>query len=138
MKFKEFTYQRPDLLELETKFSELLENFDLAESFEQQDRAMVAINELRSDFETMEQLVLIRHTVDTTDPFYEKEQTFFDEGTPIYQGLISKYYRSLVNSKFRQTLEEKWGKQLFVKAELTLKTFAPEIIRLTTGKQTFK
>lgn len=128
LKFKEFTYQRPDLSELETKFSHLLAKFDLAEDFEHQDVVMVAINELRSDFESMEQLVLIRHTVDTTDPFYEEEQTFFDEGTPIYQGLISRYYRSLVNSKYRQALEEKWGKQLFVKANLTLKTFAPEII----------
>lgn len=128
MKFKEFTYQRPDLLEVETKFADLLAKFDLAEDVEQQFESMVAINELRSEFESMEQLVHIRHTVDTTDPFYEEEQTFFDEEMPIYQGLISRYYRSLVNSQFRQALEEKWGKQLFVKAELTLKTFAPEII----------
>ncbi len=128
MRFKEFTYQRPDLLELETMFSDLLAKFERAEDFEHQNELMVSINELRSDFESMEQLVLIRHTVDTNDPFYEEEQTFFDEGTPIYQGMISQYYRSLINSKFREALELKWGKQLFVKADLTLKTFAPEII----------
>ncbi|MHB8074408.1 M3 family oligoendopeptidase [Desulfosporosinus fructosivorans] len=128
MRFKEFTYQRPDLLALETKFVDLLAKFERAEDFEQQDLVMVSINGLRSDFESMEQLVLIRHTVDTTDPFYEEEQAFFDESTPIYQGLISQYYRSLVKSEFRQALEEKWGKQLFIKADLTLKTFAPEII----------
>jgi M3 family oligoendopeptidase len=128
MKFKEFSYQRPDLSELEIKFSSLLAKFDQAVDFEQQDAVMVAVNELRSDFESMAQLVVIRHTVNTTDAFYEEEQNYFDEGTPIYQGLISQYYQSLVNSKFRQALEEKWGKQLFRKAELTLKTFAPEII----------
>jgi len=128
IKFKEFSYQRPDLLGVETKFSNLLAKFERADVVEQQNEVMVAINELRSEFESMEQLVHIRHTIDTTDPFYEKEQAFFDEETPIYQGLISQYYRSLVSSKFRQALEEKWGKQLFVKADLTLKTFAPEII----------
>jgi len=128
MKFKEFTYRRPDLLEVETKFSDLLAKFEQAEDFQQQNVAMISINELRSQFESMEQLVHIRHTIDTTDLFYEKEQAFFDEETPIYQGLISRYYRSLVNSKFRQALEEKWGKQLFVKADLTLKTFTLEII----------
>ena len=102
--------------------------FDQAEVFEQQDGLMMKVNELRSEFETMEQLVVIRHTMDTNDPFYEEEQTYFDEVTPIYQGFISKYYQSLVNSKFRQALEEKWGKQLFTQADLTLKTFAPEII----------
>jgi len=128
MKFREFSYRRPDLSELEVKFNNLLAKFDQAEDFEQQDTQMVAINELRNEFETMEQLVIIRHTVDTNDPFYEAEQDYFDEGTPIYQGLISRYYQSLVNSNFRQDLEGKWGKQLFTQANLTLKTFAPEII----------
>ena len=129
MKFGELTYRRLDLSELELKFSDLLSKFDQARNFEQQDVLMVAINELRSDFETMEQLVLIRHTVDTNDLFYEEEQTYFDEVTPLYQGLISRYYQSLVHSKFRPALEEKWGKQLFTNADLTLKTFAPEIIQ---------
>lgn len=128
MKFKEFTYQRPDLLEIERKFSDLLAKFELAENVEQQNESMIALNKLRSEFESMDQLVHIRHTIDTTDPFYEEEQAYFDEKTPIYQGLISRYYQSLVNSKFRRALEEKWGKQLFIKADLTLKTFAPEII----------
>ncbi|HBV86356.1 MAG TPA: M3 family oligoendopeptidase [Desulfosporosinus sp.] len=128
MKFKEFTYRRPDLSQVETEFSKLLATFDQAEDVEQQDLAMIAINKLRNQFESSEQLVHIRHTINTTDPFYEEEQSFFDDGMPIYQGLISRYYQSLVNSKFRQALEEKWGKQLFIKAELTIKTFAPEII----------
>ena len=128
MKFSEFSYRRPNLQEFETKFSDYLAKFDQAEDFEQQNTVMVEINKLRSKFETLEQLVTIRHTVDTTDPFYEEEQNYFDEVTPVYQGLISQYYKSLVNSKFRQGLEEKWGEQLFTKADLTLKTFAPEII----------
>ena len=128
MKFSEFSYRRPDLQKLETKFSDYLAKFDQAEDFEQQNTVMVEINTLRSEFETMEQLVIIRHTIDTTDPFYEEEQNYFDDVTPVYQGLVSQYYKSLVNSRFRQGLEEKWGKQLFIKADLTLKTFAPEII----------
>ena len=128
MKFSEFSYRRPDLQELGTKFSDYLAKFDQAEDFEQQNTVMVEINALRSEFETMEQLVIIRHTIDTTDPFYEEEQNYFDDVTPVYQGLVSQYYKSLVNSRFRQGLEEKWGKQLFIKADLTLKTFAPEII----------
>ncbi|MDP4126432.1 MAG: M3 family oligoendopeptidase [Bacillota bacterium] len=128
MKFSDFTYCRPNLDDFKTKFSNYLAKFDQAEDFEQQDSVMVELNKLRSNFETMEQLVIIRHTVDTTDQFYEEEQDYFDEVTPVYQGLINQYYKSLVNSKFRHALEERWGKQLFTKAELTLKTFAPEII----------
>lgn len=128
MKFMEFTYRRPDLSKVEALFLDRLAKFDQAENYEQQNELMVAINELRNEFETLEQLVVIRHTLDTNNPFYEEEQAYFDEVMPVYQGLISRYYKSLVNSKFRQPLEEQWGRQLFTKADLTLKTFAPEII----------
>ena len=128
MKFKDFKYQRPDLSEIKGQFDELLNQLDQARDAEKQTKVLAEINELRSKFESMEQITHIRHTVATTDSFYEKEQAFFDENTPVYQGLISRYYHSLVNSPFRKELEERWGKQLFVKADLTLKTFTPEII----------
>lgn len=128
MKFNEFQYKRPDIKELEGSFNELLKAFDSSDSFEAQNSAMEKINSLRNDFESMSQIVSIRHTIDTNDRFYEEEQNFFDENTPIYQGLISSYYSSLVNSKFKSELTDKWGQQLFNIAELTIKTFSPEII----------
>lgn len=128
MKFSEFTYVRPDTKKLELDFNELLNKFDLAQDFKAQNSAMEEINKLRSEFESMATIVEIRHTIDTTDKFYEEEQDYFDENMPIYQGSISKYYKSLTNSKFRDKLEEKCGKQLFNIAELTLKTFSPEIV----------
>jgi len=128
MKFNEFNYQRPNMEELETKFNQLLQEFSAAQSFEQQDKVMEAINSVRGKYESMNEIASIRHTIDTTDEFYKEEQDFIDETSPIYQGLISKYYDALVNSRFRDELEEKWGKQLFSIAEFALKTFAPEII----------
>lgn len=128
MKFREMVYERPDIKRIEEIFGSLLERFDNAEDFEEQDRIMVEINEQRSRFESTGNLVYIRHTIDTNDEFYEKEQDYLDEVTPIYEGIISRYYNSLINSKFKAKLEEKWGKQLFRIAELTLKTFSPEII----------
>lgn len=128
MKFTEMQYKRPDMKELEVKFTELLTKFNTCDSFQQANLIMVEINALRSDVESMAELVGIRHTVDTTDVFYEKEQDFIDENMPIYQGLTAKYYDALINSKFRPELEEKWGSQLFNMATLEIKTFSPEII----------
>lgn len=128
MKFSEFVYQRPNMQEVEEQFYNLLQSFTEAQSLEGQDQAMEAINALRGHCESMGQIVSIRHTIDTTDEFYRAEQDFFDEVQPIYQGLVSRYYHALVNSRFRAELEKKWGRQLFSIAELTLKTFAPEII----------
>jgi M3 family oligoendopeptidase len=110
------------------EFEKLLKEFDQTEAFAAQDLIMAKINNLRNEFESMESLVYIRHSIDTTDEFYEKENDYFDEVSPLYEGLVHKYYQSLVNSKYRESLEEKWGKQLFRIAELKLKTFSPEII----------
>lgn len=130
MKFKDYAYERPNMTKVKEKFSELLKNFATAETFEAQDGYMAEINDLRNNLETMMTLVSIRHSIDTNDEFYEKENDFMDETTPVYQGLVTEYYQALVDSKFRNELEEKWGKQIFTIADLALKTFKPEIIEL--------
>ncbi|MFL0245975.1 M3 family oligoendopeptidase [Candidatus Clostridium stratigraminis] len=128
MKFNDYQYTRPDIKKIEVNFKTLLKTFNNADSFQEQDSIMEKITKLRSDFDSMAQIASIRHTIDTTDKFYDAEQDFFDETMPIYQGLTTDFYRALINSKYRKELENKWGKQLFTIAELTLKTFSPEII----------
>lgn len=128
LKFKDYKYERPDMDKAERLFSDLIEKFQAAESLIEQDKIMKEINHLRSEVDSMAQLVGIRNSIDTVDEFYEKEQEFIDESMPIYEGIISNYYKVLVNSKFKKELEEKWGKQLFTLAQMQLKTFKPEII----------
>ncbi|MGE7823155.1 M3 family oligoendopeptidase [Paenibacillus sp. NPDC093718] len=128
MKFSEYRYERPDVKAFEQKFKEQLNAFTAASTYEEQDEAMTRINKLRSEMDTLSQLVYIRHSIDTNDEFYKAEQDFFDENGPVIQEYITDYYRALVDSKFRAELENKWGRQLFQLAELSLKTFSPEII----------
>lgn len=128
MKFSEYRYERPDVKGFEQKFKEQLSAFTAASTYQEQDEAMSSINRLRSEFDTMMQIASIRHSIDTTDPFYKAEQDFFDESGPLVQEYITDYYRALVHSRFRPELETKWGAQLFRLAELSLKTFSPEII----------
>lgn len=128
MKFNEYQYERPEAQVIEQQFKALINEFIAADSFDQQDQVMSAINKLRSEVETQGTIASIRHSVDTNDEFYKAEQDFFDEFGPVYQEYVTDYYRALVNSKFRSNLENKWGMQLFQLAELSLKTFKPEII----------
>ncbi|TLS37944.1 M3 family oligoendopeptidase [Pseudalkalibacillus caeni] len=128
MKFQDYEYKRPDMKELEAEFEKNLNDFRQADTLVKQSDTIRSLNQLRSKYETMETLVSIRHTIDTNDDFYKKEQDFFDEVQPLYKGMVSNYYNELVKSPFRNELEEKWGKQLFAIAESTVKTFSPEII----------
>lgn len=128
MKFLEFPYERPNIKKVEEEFIALLNEFDNAETFKEQNIVMENITKLRSKVETMSQLAYVRHTINTLDEFYDKEKDYLDEMSPIYQGLVTKFYFSLINSKYKTELKEKWGNQLFNLAELTMKTFKPEII----------
>jgi M3 family oligoendopeptidase len=128
MKFSEYQYQRPDLDQYKADFSKALEVFNQAENAEAQIKALQAINELRASFDSMYTICSIRHSVNTNDEFYEEENNFFDENYPEVGEMINSYYRALLNSKFRKQLEAHFGEQLFVLAELNLKTFEPVIL----------
>ena len=128
MKFSDFKYEKFNIEEVKKDFDNLLKEFKSASSFEEQDKVMTNINKLRNHCESMMSIVAIRHLIDTKDEYYEKENDFIDEASPIYEGFISAYYQELVNSKFKNELEDKWGKQLFRLAEMQMKTFAPEVI----------
>ena len=128
MKFNEYKYEHLDLEKIKKEFSELIESFEKAENVEGQVNAFDKIIKLRNHIETMQTLVSVRHSIDTNDEFYDKENEYMDEISPILFGFTNDFYKALVNSKFKDELVQKYGKFLFDLAENTLKTFSPEII----------
>ncbi|MCA1056647.1 M3 family oligoendopeptidase [Rossellomorea aquimaris] len=130
MKFEQFTYERPDLGVLKENFEKKLSAFKQASTLEEQVNAMDSINNLRLDFDTMLNICYVRHTIDTEDEFYKEEQDYIDDILPEFQGLISEYYKALLDSEFRGEMESRWGKQLFSLAESEIKTFSPEVVGL--------
>lgn len=89
---------------------------------------MTLLNGVRSSYESMAAIGSIRHTMDTTDKFYDAENDALDQLGPVYEGLKSEFYRALLGSRFRPELERQWGAQLFSMAELQMKTFSPEVM----------
>ncbi|MGG4441289.1 M3 family oligoendopeptidase [Brevibacillus fortis] len=128
MKFSQIQYERMDMEKVDGQFSQLLKAFQNAESLSEQDIIMAQLNKLRQEVESTRNVAQIRHTINTEDSFYKTEQDFWDEATPLYTGIVSRYYQAIVDSPFRAELEAKWGAQLFRIAESTLRTFSPEVI----------
>ena len=128
MKFNEYKYEHLDLEKIKKEFSELIKSFEKTENVEGQVNAFDEIIKLRNHIETMQTLVSVRHSIDTNDEFYDKENEYMDEISPILFGFTNDFYKALVNSKFKDELVQKYGKFLFDLAENTLKTFSPEII----------
>ena len=128
MNFNDYKYEHLDLEKIKGQFSELIDNFERAENVERQIEAFEKIIKLRNHIETMQTLVSIRHSIDTNNEFYDKENEYMDEISPILFGFTNDFYKALVNSKFKDELIKKYGKLLFDLAENTLKVFSNEII----------
>lgn len=125
--FSEYTYQQPDIEQLKSAFAQILEAFKQADSFHAQKKAIERIYELREEFESMRDIAKVRYTSDTTNEFYTQENAFFDEQSPIYEGLISDYYKALIASPFREELKKEYGILIFDIAEMAIKTHDKKI-----------
>ncbi|MGM0397012.1 MAG: M3 family oligoendopeptidase [Bacillota bacterium] len=128
MKFSDYKYNRPHLEQVEKEFKKLLVEFDSSDNPGDQNKIIKKITSIRNNFETMHTLASIRHSIDTRDSFYEKEQEFMDENSPRYTNLITRFYKSLIQSPYREELSRVWGEQLFRLAELQIKTFSEEVM----------
>lgn len=127
MKFTEFEYKRPKYEDIKVRFLELIVNMTDC-SYESLKTHMAEINALRNHIQSMNTLVSIRYSINTEDAFYKEEKTYWDDISPEYEALDSKFYKILVESEHRKSLEKDFGKQFLKIAEYSLKSFSKEII----------
>ena len=128
MNFNNFDYKRPELEEINKSFTAAIKQFATASDADQAKAIFSRIAAIRSEFTSMYSIAHIRHTVDTKDDFYEKEQTYFDTNMPSYQDLVTQFYEALLQTPYRDSIEAEWGGQLFVIAELSLKVFDAKVL----------
>jgi M3 family oligoendopeptidase len=128
LRTKDIPYTRINMDSYREKFMYALENFKAAKSFKEVNDLFLAINAMRTEFEAMENLAYLKHMIDLTNEEYKIEKTLVDQMNPIYQGLVTDYYKAILQSPFRDPLEDQWGSQLFKIAELKIKTYSDEIV----------
>ena len=128
MKFSEMKYERPDFDSFKSKAEGIISAFSRAESFEQADTEFLRWDKLSGHVETMMGLAYTRNSLNTTDDFYENEVGYINETSPLFIELEQQFNKQLLCSPFRGRLEEKYGSLLFINAEMSLRSFSPEII----------
>jgi len=128
MVFSDYPYQRPDMDLLKETFKKQIDRFNKQNSPEGQLQILRDLNKKRQEFESQCSLVYIRHTQNTADPEYEKENRFVDENFPVYEELLTGLSKAMINSPFRKELEASTGPQMFRLAEMKLKSFSHEIV----------
>ncbi len=128
MKFKDYLYERPNIEEAKESIEYLKKRFIEAKDLKTQIECINEFNALRNHLDSMFSLASIRHSIDTKDTFYEQEQEFCDENSPVYTNLVTEFFKEMVKSPFRPQLEKKYGAYFFQKIEVSLKAFDPIIM----------
>lgn len=128
MKFNEMEYIHLDIEKLREEICSIVEKFKSAKTFDEADSIFAQYGRLSDTVETQTALAYIRHTVNTLDEFYDKEQEFLDENLPILTEYFQMMTSALLESPFRAEFTEKYGSLMFVNEEMEMKTFSPEIV----------
>lgn len=131
MKFSEMEYKRVAADgKIATVYKELKAIVEGADSAEKVFCAIEKHEEISSHFSTMANLAYIRHSINTEDEFYDKENEYYDENGPVLQERVTDFMLALMASPYRKDVEARFGSLLFKNLEMELKCFSPEIIPL--------
>ena len=129
MIFSELEYKRIDIEALKEKLKELIAQLESATSFEEAEKAYLAMEKAEGDsMRTMRTIAQIRRDNDTRDAFYDAEMTFYHQELPKLQPLRKTWTNALLTSPFRKQFEEKYGSVSFINAELAARSFVPELV----------
>ena len=128
MKFSEMPYVRPDIDAIRAELGDILAAIEGAKSAEAQIAAVETLNAVEGHAGTMATLASIRHTIDTRDEYYDKENDYIDEHMPLLEEDIQNISRALLASPHRAALEAKYGKVFFLDLEIAARSFKPEMV----------
>lgn len=128
MKFSQMVYKRPDLELTKTQITEVTDRLKQAGSYEEAKKAFLEMDQLQRHVDTAMTLANVRHTIDTTDEYYDTEMNFINEASPVLTEYFQIWDEALLNSPFRKDFEKEYGTLIFVNKEISQKTFKPELI----------
>ncbi len=130
MIFSEMPYTRVDMDEVKKFFDKLIEESKNAKSGEEQFELHRRYYDFIGDVRTNITIAIFRHSVDTTEEFYTKENDYIDEIWPLISQYTTEYTKVLYNSPYRDYLEDKIGKVAFKNMELSMKSIDEKILPL--------
>lgn len=128
MKFSQMKYTRPDIEETKAEYLRHIEALEQASTGKDAIDTYLKADEFFGHIATMAALAVIRHSLDTTDAFYDAENNYLDENLPLLRELGQRFELALLHSPHRGEMEKRFGKLLFQNIEISLKTFTPEMV----------
>ena len=126
MKFKDFKYEHLELETIKEEFGTLLKELETCDNAQSFMEVFKKTNRYRSHIQTMLTLCNIRHSIDTSDEYYDKERNYLDETVPYIQAYETKFFKLVNDCPFKNELDI--PETFFKLCEYSLKTFDEKII----------
>ena len=126
MKFDEFEYKRISYEEMKSEYEIYLKQLKNANEPNEFMNIFNEVNEYRGHIQSMQTICSIRHTINTADEFYDKENEFWDNTMPLLQGYEVSLAKLVIECPFREQLDI--PETYYKIAENSLKSFSPEIV----------
>ena len=129
-KFKDIQYTRPDCEAFQKLAEDNAEKIKNAVSYSEAKKVFLEFDKAESEFFDMANIAYIRHTIDTSDEFYDKENEFLNEKTPELMPSLLAFSNAVYDSRFKPDFVAEFGEQMFAEIELRRKSFSEKNIPL--------
>lgn len=128
--FADIEYVRPDFCELQRFYEDLNARVAAAKSYEEVKRCILDEEEYSSHINTMATVVEIRHTVDTSDEFYDKESEYIHRSLTEAMPYMQAFNLALLASPFKKDIDNEYGEQFLKAVKLGADSFCEKNVPL--------
>lgn len=128
MKFKDYPYEHLDEKELHARFEQIEAELKDAGDYKAFYEAFQKLDRLDRHIQTMSSLCNVRHTIDTKDEFYTKENDHYDHILPLVQNDMVQAVKTIWASPFFEELKKDVPETYFLQKEMDMKAFDEKII----------
>jgi oligoendopeptidase F len=128
--FTEIEYIRPDFAKIPAFYEELNSRLQNAKSYEEVKQCILDEEEFSSHINTMATVAQIRHTIDTSDKFYEEEDEYISQAYPEAMPYMQAFSMALLASPFKAEIDKEYGEQFLKAVKLSADSFSEKNVAL--------
>ena len=128
--FSDIQYVRPDFTKIPAFYDALNERLQAASSFEEVKQCILDEEQFSSHIGTMATVAQIRHTIDTSDKFYEEEDEYISQAYPEVMPYMQAFSMALLASPFKAEIDREYGKQFLKTVKLGADSFSEKNVAL--------
>ena len=128
--FTDIEYVRPDFDKVPAFYEALNNRLRNAKCYEEVKQCILDEEEFSSHINTMATVAQIRHTIDTSDKFYEAEDEYISQAYPEAMPHMQAFSMALLNSPFKTEIDKEYGAQFLKAVKLGADSFSEKNVAL--------